>query len=42
MSRLLRLLSLVQGFLAQIVALIGQFVGLFRQIKNLLAAGKSR
>lgn len=42
MSKLQRLLSLVQGFLAQIVALIGQFAGLFRQIKNLLAAEKPR
>ena len=42
MSKLQRLLNFVQGFLAQIVALIGQFAGLFREIKTLLAAEKQR
>ncbi len=34
--------QLDSGLLAQAAALIGQFPGLFRQIKNLLAAEKPR
>ena len=42
MSKLQRFLNLLQGILAQAVALIGQFAGLFRQIRSLLAAEKPR